>query len=100
MHCFHFVPLVVLVRSRSSHTMSEATVLDEPESDSSKAIESMHTEEHGEFGATWRAETIYGSATASSRRTARTAMVVLFCVLLDIRKGWIRCLLGPGISSV
>lgn len=52
MHCFHFFPSLVLVKSASSQTISEASVLDEFGSDRSNVVESTHTEEHGEFGAT------------------------------------------------
>lgn len=52
MHCFHFEPSTVFVKSASSQTMSEGSVLDEFGSDLSSADESMQTEEHGEFGVT------------------------------------------------
>lgn len=57
MHCFHFFPLLVVVKSPSSQTISEAVVLDEFGSDQCSVDESMHTEEQGEFGATWTART-------------------------------------------
>lgn len=52
MHCFHFEPSTVFVKSVSSQTISEGSVLDEFGSDLSRDDESMHTDEQGEFGVT------------------------------------------------
>lgn len=48
MHSFHVVPMLVLVKSESSHTISAVTVFDD--------VESWHFDEQGEFGVTDRAQ--------------------------------------------
>lgn len=49
MHSFHIVPVLVLVKSESSHTISAVTVLDDD-------VESWHFDEQGESGVTDRAQ--------------------------------------------
>lgn len=52
MHDFHLDPVLELVKSASSHTISSVVVVDELGSDSSRDELSMHLDEQGEFGVT------------------------------------------------
>lgn len=69
MQLFHFTPVLVLVNSASSQTMSAGTVLDESGFDASDAEVSVHFEEQGEFGVTCRATS--GCITARRRTRCR-----------------------------
>lgn len=72
MHSFHVVPLLVLVKSESSHTISAVTVFDD--------VESWHFDEQGEFGVTDRAQSGCKLARRSNKDKEWTAISNGLCV--------------------
>lgn len=59
----------------SAQTMSPARVLDELGSEASRPAESMHADEQGELGVTWRAAADTASSSGSRRRRLLEAMM-------------------------
>lgn len=75
MHDFHLDPVLELVKSASSQTMSSAVVVDELGSDSSNVESSMHLEEQGEFGVTCSATRWPRREKIKMKRSERVAML-------------------------
>lgn len=61
----------------SAQTMSPARVLDELGSEASSPAESMHADEQGELGVTWRAAADTASSSGSRRRRLLEAMMAV-----------------------
>lgn len=72
MHCFHFEPVAVLVRSESSHGMSAATVSEELEVESPDV---EHCDTQGESGVT-RTAAVW-QVTRSRRRNRKERSAIL-----------------------
>lgn len=73
MQSFHFPPVLVLVKSESSHTMSAVLVVEDVESGPSDVVP-VHFEAQGELGVTDRAESGRETVKRSNKDKEWTAM--------------------------
>lgn len=79
MHDFHLDPVLELVKSASSQTISSVVVVDELGSDTSNVDESMHWDEQGEFGVTWSASTQPKRESMKMQHSERRAILGRSC---------------------